>query len=116
MWTKALVLARPGEGLAPLGLTLICKPQLSEKEVQLRIVFCAIRISSAQEKELDGVSIISSFHSRAYVGPDITIPPEHGPQKTTKDPKLTRYYSRYLNIIFSTMKKGIFLTKALNYL
>ena len=48
--------------------------------------------------------------------PDITIIPEHGPQKATKDPKLTRCYSRYLDIMFSTMKKGIFLTKALNYL
>jgi hypothetical protein len=48
--------------------------------------------------------------------PDITVLPEHGAQKATKDPKLTKYYSRYLDIIFSTMKKGIFLTKALNYL
>ena len=47
---------------------------------------------------------------------DITIPLEQGPQKATKDSKLTRYYSSYLNIIFYTMEKGIFLTKAVNYL
>ena len=62
------------------------------------------------------VSIISNFHSRRHSCSQYHDISEHGPQKATKDPKLTRYYSRYLNIIFSTMKKGIFLTKALNYL
>ena len=54
-------------------------------------------------------SMISCFHSRRHSCPWYHDTPRTG------DLKLTRYYSRYPNIIFFTMKKGIFLTKAVNY-
>ena len=54
-------------------------------------------------------SMISCFHSRRH-----SCPWYHDTHRTG-DLKLTRYYNRYPNIIFFTMKKGIFLTKAVNY-
>ena len=54
-------------------------------------------------------SMISCFHSRR-----LSCPWYHDTPRTG-NLKLTIYYSRYPNIIFFTMKKGIFLTKVVNY-